>query len=64
MIWAGREVNCGEELGATWRRREAERTSVNEKEDEKEHIRVWFEDKTWHGKMEKAVSWADGGFDT
>lgn len=48
--------------------RRAERTSVDEKEDERErereHIRVWFEDKTLHGKMEKAVSRADGGFDT
>lgn len=46
--------------------RRAERTSVDEKEDERgrEHIRVWFEDKSLHGKMEKAVSRADGGFDT
>lgn len=67
MIWAGREVNCGEELGTTWWRREAE--------EQKEHLRMKkkmregestseCEDKILHGKMEKAVSRADGGFDT
>lgn len=66
MILAGREVNCGEEVGTNcWRKEEEQKEHLwMKKIGVREHIRVWFEDTSLHGKMEKAVSRADGGFDT